>query len=327
MPPASKTLIEVKNLKKAFSSGLLCKSRITAVDEVSFSIRKGETLGLVGESGCGKSTIGKCLLGLVPATSGEIYFGDSNLSRPGRINRSLRRKMQMIFQDADGSLNPRMRVFDLLLEPLRVHNLLEGKPLDESLRLLEMVNLTPDLLGRYPHELSGGQRQRIGIARAISLMPEFIVADEPAASLDLSVQAQMLSLMQQFQKERGIGYLFISHNLKVVRIMAQRLVVMYMGKFVESGATEDILTGALHPYTRVLLSATTIGNVATKGSRIVLAGEPPNPFNPPSGCRFNTRCPWSQPICSEVEPVLSERANGHQVACHFPGRDKRTVSA
>lgn len=310
-------LIEVKNLKKYFSSGIFRKSYVKAVDGVSFEIRKGETFALVGESGCGKSTVGRCTLRLVEPTSGEVYFKGVDILGLNRELRDLREKMQIIFQDADGSLNPRMRILELLVEPLRVHGLLNGRGMAEALRLLELVNLTPDLLGRYPHELSGGQRQRVGIARAITLNPEFIVADEPAASLDLSVQAQMLDLMKRLQGEFGMGYLFISHNINIVRLMAERIAVMYLGKFVEVGDTRKIFNGATHPYTQALLSAVPTTDPSARQNRIVLEGEIPSPMNPPSGCRFHPRCPEAKAVCSEVEPALQDTGSGHLVACHF----------
>jgi oligopeptide/dipeptide ABC transporter ATP-binding protein len=310
-------LIKVKNLKKYFVSGMFNKGTIKAVDGVSFEVEKGETFALVGESGCGKSTVGRCLLRLLKPTSGEIFFNGMGLEKMKGNPRVLRRKMQMIFQDADGSLNPRMRVIDLLLEPLKVHGLINGTKEEEVLKLLELANLSPDMIGRYPHELSGGQRQRIGIARAMSLIPEFVVADEPAASLDPSVQAQMLDLMKRFQKKYDIGYLFISHNLNVVRLMADRIAVMYMGKFIEVGKPKSIFDHAKHPYTRALLSAVLSPYPWTKQKRIVLKGELPSPFNPPLGCRFQSRCSEAKYSCAYNEPVLREIENEHLVACNF----------
>jgi peptide/nickel transport system ATP-binding protein len=226
--------------------------------------------------------------------------------------------MQIVFQDADGTLNSRMRVRDILIEPLLVHGLINKNKTSEALRLLDLVNLTPDLLYRYPHELSGGQRQRIGIARAMSLNPKFIVADEPAASLDLSVQAQMLDLMKKFQENSGIGYLFISHLMNMVRPMADRIAVMYLGKFVEVGETRQMFKNASHPYTRALFSMISNGNPLEKRKVIVLKGEIPSPLNPPSGCRFHSRCTIARKYCSEIEPVLTEIETGHFVSCHFP---------
>ena len=315
--PMQGKLVEVKNLKKHFTSGLFRKSYVKAVDGVSFEIGEGETFALVGESGCGKSTVGRCILRLIEPTSGEVYFNSENILGSNGNLRELRRKMQIIFQDGDGSLNPRMRVFDLLTEPLRVHRLINGQSREKAAGLMKLVNLTPDLLGRYPHELSGGQRQRIGIARAMSLNPEFVVADEPAASLDLSVQAQMLELMKRLQAEFGISYLFISHNLNVVKLMADRVAVMYLGKLVEVGDTEKIFNGSAHPYTQALLSAVPTTDPSARRKRIVLKGEIPTPLNPPSGCRFHPRCPEAMGICSEIEPRLQEIGTGHSVACHF----------
>jgi len=310
-------LIEVKNLKKRFSSGMFRKSYVKAVDGISFEIARGETFALVGESGCGKSTVGRCVLHLIEPTSGEIYFKGVNISGLKGGIRRLRKKMQIIFQDADGSLNPRMRVFDLILEPLRVHRLLNGNEREKAFQLMELVSLTPDILERCPHELSGGQRQRVGIARAIALSPEFIVADEPAASLDLSVQAQMLDLMKRLQAELGIAYLFISHNLRVVKLMADKVAVMYLGKLVEVGDAGKIFYGSAHPYTQALLSAVSTTDSSAGRKRIVLEGEIPSPLNPPPGCRFHTRCPKAGKICSVVKPVLCEIEDRHLVACHF----------
>lgn len=293
------------------------KNYVRAVDGISFEIAKGETFALVGESGCGKSTVGRCVLHLIEPTSGEIRFKGVNISGLKGGIRSIRKKMQIIFQDADGSLSPRMRVFDLILEPLRVHRLLNGNENEKALRLMELVNLTPDILDRRPHELSGGQRQRVGIARAIALTPEFIVADEPAASLDLSVQAQMLDLMKRLQAELGIAYLFISHNLRVVKLMADKVAVMYLGRLVEVGDAKKIFHGSAHPYTQALLAAVPTAYPSARRKRIVLEGEIPSPLNPPSGCGFHTRCPEAGRICSEVEPAFREIEDRHLVACHF----------
>ncbi len=308
-------LIEVKDLKKYFASGIVRKSVVKAVDGISFGIARGETLALVGESGCGKSTVGRCVLRLIEPTSGHIYYKGNDILGLKGMPGELRKSMQIIFQDADGSMNPRMRVYDLLLEPLKVHGLANGRNMEKVLELMEMVNLTPDLLSRYPHELSGGQRQRIGIARAMALSPRFIVADEPAASLDLSVQAQMLELMKKFQAEYGIGYLYISHNLRIVRIMADKVAVMYLGKLVETGTKGDIFERAKHPYTQALLSAIPVIDPKARKKRILLEGDIPSPMNPPAGCRFHTRCPYRERKCALEEPALA--GDGHKVACHL----------
>jgi oligopeptide/dipeptide ABC transporter ATP-binding protein len=309
------SLIEVRDLRKHYGHGMIKKTRIKAVDGVSFEIKRGETFALVGESGCGKSTVGRCTLNLTRPTSGHVFFKGTDISDMKEVPRELRKKIQIIFQDADGTLNPRMKVLDLLMEPFRVHSVDRCEAMENAARLMEMVNLTPDLLCRYPHELSGGQRQRIGIARAMALNPEFIVADEPAASLDLSVQAQMFDLMKRFQAEHGIGYLYISHNLKIIKLMADRVAVMYLGKLMEVGLTSDVFKGAKHPYTQALLSAVPALNRGTGMKRVLLDGDIPSPMNPPAGCRFQTRCPYSEKRCTIKEPSLS--GDGHLVACHL----------
>ena len=310
----NRPLIVVRNLKKHFISGLFRKKLVKAVDGVYFEIGRGEAFGLVGESGCGKSTVGRCLLRLLEPTAGEIYFDGIHLTKvsDGRL-RALRARMQIIFQDADGSLNPRMRARDLLLEPLQVHRRLDGNRKEKLAEIMEMVNLTPDLADRYPHELSGGQRQRIGIARAVSLGPDFIVADEAAASLDLLVQTQMVDLLRRLQDEHGMSLLYISHNLTLVRRLTRRMAVMYLGKFIEMGPTETVFASPLHPYTRALISSVPV--IAAERRRAPLSGEPPSPLAPPSGCRFHPRCPQAEGRCAEIEPELSEIAPGHRVAC------------
>jgi oligopeptide/dipeptide ABC transporter ATP-binding protein len=310
-------VIEVRELKKYFTSGLFRKSVAKAVDGVSFEIRKGETLGLVGESGCGKSTVGRCTVRLVEPTCGEIILNGTNISRINGDIRMLRKKMQIIFQDADGALNPRMRVSDLLIEPLKVHGLVNGQRTAQVAELMEMVNLPHDLTERYPHELSGGQRQRIGIARAISLNPEFIVADEAAASLDLLVQAQMLNLLKKLQSERGISCLFISHNLSIIRLIADRVAVMYLGRFVEIGKTKDIFSNAVHPYTQALLSAAPRIDTLAQPQKKMLIGEIPSPLQPPIGCRFHPRCSRSHNRCSQTTPEKRLIGEGHWTWCHY----------
>lgn len=310
-----KTII-VKNLRKHFKSGLFVKTIIKAVDGVSFEIGKKETFGIVGESGCGKSTVGRCLVKLIEPTGGDLFFNGVNIAKRNRDIRKLRKKMQIIFQDADGALNPRMTVSDLLLEPLRVHGLASGRQAENVLKLMDMVNLTPDLLERYPHELSGGQRQRIGIARAVSLNPDFIVADEVAASLDLLVQAQMVNLIKRLQSERGISCLYISHNLKLVRALTHNVAVMYLGQFVEMGQTNAVFDNALHPYTQLMLASVPGFDPLAWQKRGLLKGEMPSPFNPPSGCGFHPRCPQARGICSHVEPELRRIDEDHWVKCH-----------
>lgn len=310
-------LVEVKQLYKYFCGRERKGSLIKAVDGVSFNIDRGECFGLVGESGCGKSTLGRAILRLTDVTAGEVYFqGIDLLALSTRELKYLRRKMQFIFQDPDSSLDPRFAVYKLLAEPLRVQG--EGKAKIEArvYELMEMVNLGKELLCRYPHELSGGQRQRIGIARAMALNPEFLVADEPAASLDLSVQAQILSLMKTLQKDYSLGILFISHQLKIIRIMTQRLAVMYLGRFVEVGRTKEIFSRPLHPYTKALLAAEPDPKRELKKRKSLLKGEIPDPAFLPAGCRFYPRCPYFEPQCAEVEPVLVDAGGGHRVACH-----------
>lgn len=310
-------MIEVRGLKKYYTSGLFRKSITKAVDGVSFEIGKGETVGLVGESGCGKSTVGRCTVRLIEPTYGKIFFNGTNIWRLNGDNRMLRKKMQIIFQDADGALNPRMRVSDLLIEPLKVHGLVDGQRNDKVAQLMEMVNLPPDLMERYPHALSGGQRQRIGIARAISLNPEFIVADEAASSLDRLVQAQMLNLLKRLQYERGIGCLFISHNLSIIRLIADRVAVMYLGRFVEIGKTKDIFNNAVHPYTQALLSATPSIDPLAQPKKNMLSGDIPSPFQPPAGCRFHPRCPRSKKLCTQIAPEKRLIDKGHWTWCNY----------
>jgi oligopeptide/dipeptide ABC transporter ATP-binding protein len=310
-------LVEVKQLCKYFHGRERKGGLVKAVDGVSFNVDRGECFGLVGESGCGKSTLGRAVLRLTGATAGEVYFQGIDLLALGpRELKRLRRKMQFIFQDPDGSLDPRFTVARLLAEPLRVQG--ESKATVEARvsELMEMVNLGKELLCRYPHELSGGQRQRIGIARAMALTPEFLVADEPAASLDLSVQAQVLSLMKTLQKEYGLGILFISHQLKIIRIMTQRVAVMYLGRFVEVGRTGEIFSRPLHPYTKALLAAGPNPKRKHEKRKLLLKGEIPDPSFLPAGCRFHPRCPYFEPPCAGVEPVLVDTGGGHRVACH-----------
>jgi oligopeptide transport system ATP-binding protein len=319
---AETALLRIKNLKKYFPirGGLFSRevARVHAVDDVSFDLLKGETLGLVGESGCGKSTTGRCILRLIEPTAGEVWFEDKNVTTlDKRSLRHLRRDMQIIFQDPYASLNPRMTVGSIIGEALVIHKLAKSKrERDERVvHLLETVGLNADHLRRYPHEFSGGQRQRIGIARALAVSPKLIVADEPVSALDVSIQAQVINLLEDLQKQFNMTYLFIAHDLSVVEHISTRVAVMYLGKIVEIAPAKELYTNPKHPYTVSLLSAIPQNDPDAKKARIVLKGDVPNPANPPSGCRFHTRCPIRIPSCSENEQVLKEISPGHWVAC------------
>ena len=318
-------LLEVTNLKKYFpiKSGILFQREVAAVkavDGVSFKVYKGETLGLVGESGCGKSTAGRTILQLYRPTSGSVkYRGQEITELKGEALRRMRREMQMIFQDPYASLNPRMSVGRIVAEPLVVHNIGTKKEREERVaELLEMVGLNPYFVRRYPHEFSGGQRQRIGLARSLALNPSFIVADEPISALDVSIQAQVVNLLERLQEELGLTYLFIAHDLSMVRHLCDRVAVMYLGKIVELAESEELYTNPLHPYTQALLSAVPVPDpsVEEKRQRIILKGDVPSPINPPKGCNFNTRCPVSVDVCFDTDPELVEVLPGHWVACH-----------
>jgi oligopeptide/dipeptide ABC transporter ATP-binding protein len=309
-------LVEVRNLVKHFpieSSDDVVK----AVDGVSFDIFAGETLGLVGESGCGKSTVGKCLLRLYEPSSGEVLFEGKNLvGLPNRAMQLLRREMQIIFQDPYASLNPRLSILSIVAEPLKIHGI--GNKTEQRERtgdLLKKVGLDPNYMHRYPHEFSGGQRQRIGIARALALNPKLIICDEPVSALDVSVQAQVVNLLQNLQAEFGLTYLFISHGLAVVEHISQRVAVMYLGKIVEIAEGRELYDNPLHPYTKALLSAIPIPDPKQKRERIILTGDVPTPINPPSGCRFRTRCPWAIEDCARIVPELREIEPNHFAAC------------
>jgi oligopeptide transport system ATP-binding protein len=318
-------VVEVRDLKMHFSAGssgwlgLGHRQKVLAVDGVSFEIKQGETLGLVGESGCGKSTLGRTLLLLYRPTAGHIRFKGQDLpALQGKALRTLRRHMQIIFQDPLSSLNPRMTVGNALGEPLREHGLATGRVGRERVEdLLKLVGLNPSFINRYPHEFSGGQQQRIGIARALSLNPEFVVCDEPVSSLDISIQAQIINLLEELQERLGLTYLFVSHDLRVVRHISDRVAVMYLGKIVEVAETDELYDTPRHPYTQALLSAVPVVTVdaGQKRSRIILQGEVPSPINPPSGCRFRTRCPLAMQRCAEEEPQLVAKSATHQVAC------------
>ena len=318
-------LLEVKNLKMYFpvTSGIIFQRRIAdikAVDDVSFVIKKGETLGLVGESGCGKTTTGRCILQLYKPTAGDVIFeGQSLPELSGREMRAMRRKIQVIFQDPYGSLNPRMTCGDIVGEPLIVHKLTQNKGefRDRVTELLEIVGLNPYMADRYPHEFSGGQRQRIGIARALAVNPSFIVCDEPVSALDVSIQAQVINLLEELQEQFGLTYLFIAHDLSVVRHISDRVAVMYLGHIVEVADRTELYENPLHPYTRALLSAVPIPDpiVEAQRERIILTGDVPSPMNPPVGCVFHTRCPVAIDDCQIEMPELREVSKDHWVAC------------
>jgi oligopeptide transport system ATP-binding protein len=319
-------LVDVKNLVMHFpiTRGIIRRhviGIIKAVDNVSFSIKRGETLGLVGESGCGKTTTGRCILQLYPPTSGEIFFEGMDLCQlPRKDLRPIRRKMQIIFQDPYGSLNPRRTAEKIIGEPLTIHGMASGKKYTERIEeLFNIVGLNPGMTNRYPHEFSGGQRQRIGIARALAMQPDFIICDEPISALDVSIQAQTINLLEDLQQRFDLTFLFIAHDLAVVRHISDRIAVMYLGKIVEIASRTDLYENPLHPYTQALLSAVPIPDPGLEETRqrILLAGEVPSPINPPPGCSFHPRCFNAKPVCAIEEPSLKSLENGHSVACLF----------
>ncbi len=320
-------ILEVNGLKKHFpiSAGIVFQRQVgavRAVDGISFNVIRGETLGLVGESGCGKSTTGRTILQLYRPTEGSVKFEGQELSTMGGNElRQMRKQMQIIFQDPFASLNPRMTVGSIVSEPLQIHNMYPNKKERQQYveQLMERVGLNPYFINRYPHEFSGGQRQRIGIARALALQPSFIVADEPISALDVSIQAQVVNLMEELQQEMGLTYLFIAHDLSMVRHICDRVAVMYLGKMVELGPVDDVYDNPQHPYTQALLSAVPVPDpfVEESRQRIIISGDLPNPANPPTGCNFNSRCPVAFDLChQEPDPPLVEVRPGHFVACH-----------
>ena len=319
-------LLSVTDLRKHFAlkGGIFARNveKVHAVDGVSFDIGKGETLGLVGESGCGKSTTGRCILRLIEPSGGQVLFQGADVTRmKGAELQALRRDMQIIFQDPFASLNPRHTVGAIVGEALQIHNLAGSRQAREErvAELLETVGLQADHMRRFPHEFSGGQRQRIGIARALAVEPKLIVCDEPVSALDVSIQAQVINLLEDLQEKFGLTYLFIAHDLSVVEHISTRVAVMYLGRVVEIAPSRDLYDHPLHPYTEALLSAVPIPDPTVKRKRIMLQGDVPNPIHPPTGCHFHTRCPIARPDCSQRDPVLRESRPGHWVACHYRG--------
>ncbi|HVL23604.1 MAG TPA: dipeptide ABC transporter ATP-binding protein [Thermomicrobiales bacterium] len=328
-PDNGQPLLDVKDLVMHFplTQGIIFQRKVgavQAVDGVSFQVKRGETLGLVGESGCGKSTTGRAILQLYKPTSGEVNFDGRDLTKlDGGEMRKMRRHLQMVFQDPYASLNPRMTVGNIVSEPMQIHKLVPKNERTQRVQeLLQTVGLNPYFANRYPHEFSGGQRQRIGIARALAANPDFIVADEPVSALDVSIQAQVVNLLEDLQDKFGLTYLFIAHDLSVVRHISDRVAVMYLGKIVEMADRNSLYDDPLHPYTKALLSAVPIPDpvIEKRRERIILTGDVPSPINPPSGCHFHTRCPYVMDVCKKVDPIFADQGHGHFVACHlYPG--------
>lgn len=324
--PATRPLVDVRNLRKYFPvrRGLLSRvvANVQAVEDVSFSIQPGETLGLVGESGSGKTTVGRSILRLIEPTAGSVLFDGTEVTELGSDDlRQMRRHMQIVFQDPFGSLNPRMRVGSIISEPLQIHEKMSRSERDDRVAdLLRRVGLDPSYRRRFPHEFSGGQRQRIGVARALATNPKFLVLDEPVSALDVSVQAQVVNLLQDLQNEFGLTFLFIAHDLAVVEHLSSRVAVMYLGHIVELASREDLYANPLHPYTQALLSAVPVPDPAAPKKRIILTGDIPTPMNPPTGCPFHTRCPIARfPHCSDEKPQLVEHVPGQFARCHYAG--------
>ena len=327
----SDILLEAKDIKKYFPVKKKWFTRgprktVKAVDGISLQIYRGEALGLIGESGCGKSTFSRVVMHLIPPTEGQVFYNGKPVT--GKDIMEFRRRVQMVFQDPYSSLDPRMNVRDIIEEPLRVHtNLSAEEKLAVVKKVLEQIELPAETLEKYPHEFSGGQRQRIGIARVLVTDPELLVCDEPVSALDVSIQASILNLFKQMQRERGLSYLFISHDLSVVKYLCDRIAVMYLGRIVELAEKKELFANTLHPYTQALMSAIPAIRAANRGKKIRLQGEPPSPIDPPSGCAFHVRCPYAEKICAEQVPPLRDMGGGHMAACHFCGKEGKACSS
>ena len=327
----SDILLEAKDIKKYFPVKKKWFTRgprktVKAVDGINLQIYRGEALGLIGESGCGKSTFSRVVMHLIPPTEGQVFYNGKPVT--GKDIMEFRRRVQMVFQDPYSSLDPRMNVRDIIEEPLRVHtNLSAEEKLAVVKKVLEQIELPAETLEKYPHEFSGGQRQRIGIARVLVTDPELLVCDEPVSALDVSIQASILNLFKQMQRERGLSYLFISHDLSVVKHLCDRIAVMYLGRIVELAEKKELFANTLHPYTQALMSAIPAIRAANRGKKIRLQGEPPSPIDPPSGCAFHVRCPYAEKICAEQVPPLRDMGGGHMAACHFCGKEGKACSS